>query len=62
MADYPDRLPLALSERLATASSAVYSRMGREVDVAVGGIPFRLATNPELPQTIETIEDRKSVV
>lgn len=59
MADYPERIPLPLSERLSNASAAIYSRFGREVDVAIGGIPFRLATTPELPQSIETIEVRK---
>lgn len=59
MADLPDRLPLPLSERLAGAASAIYSHMGREVDVAIGGIPFRLATSQELAHTIETIPVRK---
>lgn len=55
----PERLPAALSERLSLASQAIYSRMGREVDVAVGGIPFMLATSSEVPQSIETIAVRK---
>jgi len=55
----PERLPMPLSERLASASQAIYSRMGREVDVAVGGIPFMLATSTEVPQAIETIQVRK---
>lgn len=55
----PERLPAPLSERLASASQAIYSRMGREVDVAVGGIPFMLATSAEVPQSIETIPQRK---
>lgn len=59
MADYPERLPVALSDRLANASSAIYTRFGREVDVAIGGIPFRLATTTELPQSIETVAVRK---
>ena len=59
MADYPDRLPLPLSERLASASQAIYSRLGREVDVAIGGIPFMLATSAEVQQSIETIPVRK---
>lgn len=59
MTRLPERLPAALSERLASATQAIYSRQGREVDVAVGGIPFRLATFSELPQGIETIPIRK---
>lgn len=59
MADLPERLPLPLSERLSSASQAIYSRFGREVDAAIGGIPFMLATTNELPQKIETIAVRK---
>ena len=59
MADVPDRLPLPLSERLALASQSIFSRMGREVDLAVGGIPFMLATSSQVPQTTETIPVRK---
>lgn len=55
----PERLPAPLSERLASASQAIYSRLGREVDVAVGGIPFMLATSGDVPQSIETIQVRK---
>lgn len=59
MPTLPERLPAPLSERLASASQAIYSRLGREVDVAVGGIPFMLATSSEVPQSIETIQVRK---
>lgn len=59
MATLPARLPAALSQRLATASQAIYPRLGREVDVALGGIPFMLATSSEVPQSIETIPQRK---
>ena len=59
MTRIPDRLPAPLSERLASASQAIYSRLGREVDVAVGGIPFMLATSGEVQQSIETIPVRK---
>jgi hypothetical protein len=59
MTRLPERLPAALAGRLASASNSIYSRQGREVDVAVGGIPFRLATFSELPQAIETIPVRK---
>jgi hypothetical protein len=57
-----ERLPAALSERLASATTNIYSRQGREVDVAIGGIPFRLATAQELPHTMETIPVRKEQV
>lgn len=59
MARIPERLPLALSERLGAGAAARYTPFGRECDVAVGGIPFRLATNPELPHSTETVEIRK---
>lgn len=59
MPRHPERLPSALSERLAGGSAAIYSRLGREVDLAVGGIPFMLATSQELPQSIESIPIRK---
>lgn len=59
MTRIPERLPAPLSERLSLASQAIYSRLGREVDVAVGGIPFMLATSSEVPQSIETIAVRK---
>lgn len=59
MTRLPERLPAGLSERLASASQAIYSRLGREVDVAIGGIPFMLATSSEVQQSIETIPIRK---
>lgn len=59
MTRLPERLPTALSDRIAGASGAVFARMGSEVDVAIGGIPFRLATSGEIPQSIETIPIRK---
>lgn len=59
MAGISDRLPTPLSERLASASQSIYSRAGKEVDIAIGGIPFRLATSQDLPQSVETIPVRK---
>lgn len=59
MAELPARLPSPLSQRLATASAALYARQGREFDVAIGGIPFMLATTPDVPEAIETIKVRK---
>lgn len=55
----PKRLPSPLSERIADASATLYNRQGREFDVAIGGIPFMLATYPEMVQSVETIEVRK---
>lgn len=53
------RLPTPLGQRIASASGALYSRQGREFDLAIGGIPFMLATTNEIPQSIETIKVRK---
>jgi hypothetical protein len=55
----PKRLPFPLSERLTSVTASLYNRQGREFDVAVGGIPFMLATHSETPQGIETIKVRK---
>lgn len=55
----PERLPAALSERLASSSAAIYSRQGREYDVAIGGIPFLLANYSDNPKLVETIPVRK---
>lgn len=56
---FPKKLPFALSKRIAGASGALYNRQGREFDLAIGGIPFMLATIPDMPQSIETIKVRK---
>lgn len=62
MANIPTRLPAPLSQRLSGTSSALLQRNGKEVDVAIGGIPFLLATSKELPQSIETIPQRKEQI
>lgn len=62
MADMPNRLPAPLSQRLFGATQTLLSRSGKEVDVAIGGIPFLLAASPELPMSIETIPLRKEQV
>lgn len=55
------RIPTALSERIAAGSPGtggtgdIFNPQGREFDVAIGGIPFRLATMPDLNRSIETI-------
>lgn len=56
---FAKRLPFPLSQRIAGATGALYSRQGREFDVAIGGIPFMLASINDLPQSIETIKVRK---
>lgn len=59
MAEMDERLPYPVSDRLANITHQIFARQGREVDVAVGGIPFRLATSQELPYTISTVPIRK---
>jgi hypothetical protein len=59
VARIPERLPFPLSERIASAASSVFARQGKEVDVAIAGIPFRLATIADLPETVETVQVRK---
>lgn len=59
MALLPERLPAALSDRLASAAQSIYSRQGREVDIAIGGIPFVLANTAQTPKIVETIAVRK---
>jgi len=54
-----DRLPLPLSERLASATKTIFNKQGREYDVAIAGIPFRLATSSEVPQSVETVSSRR---
>lgn len=56
---FPRRLPAALGDRIASASGVLYNRQGREFDCAIGGIPFMLATIPDMPQSVETIKVRK---
>jgi hypothetical protein len=57
-----DRLPLPLSARLASATKNIFSPQGREYDVSIGGIPFRLATYNEIPQSVETVSIRRDQV
>lgn len=56
---FAKRLPTPLGQRIANASGALYNRQGREFDVAIGGVPFMLATINDLPQSVETIKVRK---
>ena len=55
----PSRLPGALSARSSATAAALLSKGGREIDVAIGGLPFRLATTTDIPSAIETIPARK---
>jgi hypothetical protein len=62
MTDLPSRLPAALTGRLNSVATAIFNRQGREVDVAIAGIPFLLADNNDLPESIETVTVRKDQV
>ena len=59
MPKIPQRIPAALSGRGSALSAAIFAAGGKEVDVAIGGIPFLLATYSELPQTVETAPRQK---
>lgn len=59
---FPKKIPFPLSQRIASATSALYSRQGREFDVAIGGVPFMLATSADLTGSVETIQVRKDQV
>ena len=60
MADTVERLPFAISERLASLVETVLSKNGREIHYTVGGIPFRLHVQPDTPMTIETAQQQKN--
>lgn len=74
MTRLPERLPAPLSERIVAGSptgggggsvtpgTSQFVRQGREVDVAIGGIPFRLATSNDMPITVETIPTQRNQV
>ncbi len=56
----PERLPFAISERLASLVETVLSKNGREIHYTIGGIPFRLHVTPDTPMTIETAPMQKN--
>jgi hypothetical protein len=59
---FAKRLPTPLGQRIASATSSLYARQGREFDVAIGGVPFMLATSNDLTESVETIQVRKDQV
>jgi hypothetical protein len=58
MAELPARIPFPLSGRTG-AASANYTRDGIAYDVALGGLPFLMAINPDRPLTRQMAEVRK---
>lgn len=59
MADVVERLPFPISKKLASTVTEVVSRNGREIHYTIAGVPFRLATSPDLPATYETAQFQK---
>lgn len=59
MADVTERLPFPISKRLASTVTEIVSRNGREIHYTIAGVPFRLATAPDLPMTLETAPMQK---
>lgn len=59
MADVVERLPFPISKKLASTVTEIVSRNGREIHYTIAGVPFRLATSPELPATWETAQFQK---
>lgn len=59
MADVVERLPFPISKKLASTVTEVVSRNGREIHYTIAGVPFRLATSPDLPATWETAQFQK---
>jgi hypothetical protein len=59
MADVVERLPFPISKRLASAVTEVTARNGRELHYTIAGVPFRVATSPQMPLTLETAQMQK---
>lgn len=59
MADVTNRLPFPISKKLASTVTEIVNRNGREIHYTVAGIPFRVATSPDLPMTFETAQYQK---
>jgi hypothetical protein len=59
MADVVERLPFPISKKLASTVTDIVSRNGREIHYTIAGIPFRLATSPDMPATFETAPGEK---
>lgn len=59
MADVVERLPFPISKRLASTVTEITARNGREIHYTIAGVPFRVATSPQLPLTLETAQMQK---
>lgn len=59
MADVTERLPFPISKRLASTVTEITARNGREIHYTIAGVPFRVATSPQLPLTLETAQMQK---
>lgn len=60
MADVAERLPFPISKRLASTVTEITARNGREIHYAIAGVPFRVATSPQMPLTLETAPTQKN--
>lgn len=60
MADVVERLPFPISKRLASTVTEITARNGREIHYTIAGVPFRVATSPQLPLTLETAQMQKN--
>lgn len=60
MADVTERLPFPISKRLASTVTEITARNGREIHYTIAGVPFRVATSPQLPLTMETAQMQKA--
>lgn len=60
MADVVERLPFPISKRLASTVTEITARNGREIHYTVAGVPFRVATSPNMPLTLETAPAQKN--
>ena len=59
MADVVERLPFPISKRLASTVTEITARNGREIHYTIAGVPFRVATSPNMPLTLETAPAQK---
>lgn len=60
MADVTERLPFAISERMASTVADVLARNGREIHYTIAGVPFRLHITGDSPMTYETAQVQKT--
>lgn len=60
MADVTERLPFAISERLASTVEDVLARNGREIHYTIASVPFRLHVTGDSPMTLETAQVQKN--